>query len=161
VTRWRGLGASAEDRRAGRAKALAARAAEAATLDWAAPPQQAVVACVVLNAEAADLNATPLGQLAADLRGHVRETIGGLAQPQAVAFLDELPVSIPRAELRQAGRIRRCQGPGRTGTARPARSRTASTRRSSAAARTAAGARACRAPGRRSRPGCVPRRPGR
>jgi acetyl-CoA synthetase len=40
VTRWRGLGASAEDRRAGRAKALAAWAAEAATLDWAAPPQQ-------------------------------------------------------------------------------------------------------------------------
>ena len=63
---------------------------------------QAVVACVVLDAEASDLDGMPLGQLAADLRSHVRETIGGLSQPQAVAFLDELPVSIPRAELRQA-----------------------------------------------------------
>jgi acetyl-CoA synthetase len=63
---------------------------------------QAVVACVVLGASVADLDDIPLQRLAADLRGHVRETIGGLAQPQAVAFLDELPDSIPRAGLRQA-----------------------------------------------------------
>jgi acetyl-CoA synthetase len=63
---------------------------------------QAVVACVVLHAELSDLDGTPLRQLAADLRGHVRETIGGLAQPQAVAFLDELPVSLGRRDLRQA-----------------------------------------------------------
>jgi acetyl-CoA synthetase len=63
---------------------------------------QAVVACVVLDASVAHLDDTPLHRLAADLRGHVRETIGGLAQPQAVAFLDELPVSAGRRELRQA-----------------------------------------------------------
>jgi acetyl-CoA synthetase len=63
---------------------------------------QAVVACVMLDASVADLGDTPLQQLAADLRGHVRETIGGLAQPQAVAFLDELPASLARPKLRQA-----------------------------------------------------------
>lgn len=63
---------------------------------------QAVVACVVLDPSIADLGDTPLQQVMTDLRGHVRETIGGLAQPQAVAFLDELPDSIPRSQLRQA-----------------------------------------------------------
>jgi len=63
---------------------------------------QAVVACVVLAAEIGGLDETPLQQLMTDLRGHVRETIGGLAQPQAVAFLDELPASIPPSQLRQA-----------------------------------------------------------
>jgi acetyl-CoA synthetase len=63
---------------------------------------QAVVACVVLDRSMADLGDTPLQQVMADLRGHVRETIGGLAQPQAAAFLDELPASIPRSQLRQA-----------------------------------------------------------
>ncbi len=63
---------------------------------------QAVVACVVLDAAVADLDDRPLQQLTADLRGHVRETIGGLAHPQAVAFLDNLPASVPRPELRRA-----------------------------------------------------------
>jgi acetyl-CoA synthetase len=63
---------------------------------------QAVVACVVLDASVAHLDDTPRQRLAADLRGHVRETIGGLAQPQAVAFLDELPPSAGRRRLRQA-----------------------------------------------------------
>jgi acetyl-CoA synthetase len=65
---------------------------------------QAVVACVVLDAGQAGFDSAdpPLHRIAADLRGHVRETIGGLAQPQAVAFLDELPGRLTRAELRQA-----------------------------------------------------------
>jgi acetyl-CoA synthetase len=65
---------------------------------------QAVVACVVLDHGQAGFDAAdpPLQRIAADLRGHVRETIGGLAQPRAVAFLDELPDSLPRTELRQA-----------------------------------------------------------
>jgi acyl-coenzyme A synthetase/AMP-(fatty) acid ligase len=57
---------------------------------------------VVLGASVAHLDDTPLQRLAADLRGHVRETIGGLAQPQAVAFLDELPETLGRRQLRQA-----------------------------------------------------------
>jgi acetyl-CoA synthetase len=62
------------------------------------------VACVVLDHGQAGFDAAdpPLQRIAADLRGHVRETIGGLAQPRAVAFLDELPDSLPRTELRQA-----------------------------------------------------------
>lgn len=63
---------------------------------------QAVVACVVLGASMANLDEIPLQRLAADLRGHLRETIGGLAQPQAVAFLYELPVSLGRRDLREA-----------------------------------------------------------
>ena len=63
---------------------------------------EAVVACVVLDRQVAGLDDTPLQQLTTDLRGYVRDTIGGLAQPQAVAYLDELPPSIPRAQLRRA-----------------------------------------------------------
>lgn len=59
----------------------------------------AVVACVVLEPSGSDSSAT---QIAADLRAHVRETIGGLGQPQAVVFCEELPESLPRRELRRA-----------------------------------------------------------
>lgn len=63
---------------------------------------QAVAACVVLDTSAAGPGGPPLQQLAADLRVHVRETIGGLAQPQVVAFCDELPTNLSHARLRQA-----------------------------------------------------------
>lgn len=63
---------------------------------------QAVAACVVLETSVMRRGGPALQQLAADLRVHVRETIGGLAQPQVVAFCDELPADLPPAQLRQA-----------------------------------------------------------
>ncbi len=65
---------------------------------------QTVVACVVLDRSVVRVGTKdpPLQRIAADLRGHVRETIGGLAQPQAVAFLDDLPCELRRDELRRA-----------------------------------------------------------
>jgi acetyl-CoA synthetase len=65
---------------------------------------QTVVACVVLKPPIAsvDIKDPPLQRIAADLRGHVRETIGGLALPQAVAFLDDLPGELPRDALRRS-----------------------------------------------------------
>jgi acetyl-CoA synthetase len=65
---------------------------------------QTVVACVVLDRSLArvGIKDPPLQRIAADLRGHVRETIGGLALPQAVAFLDDLPCELRRDELRRA-----------------------------------------------------------
>ncbi|MFW6205516.1 MAG: AMP-binding protein [Actinomycetota bacterium] len=63
---------------------------------------QAVAACVVLDTSAAGSGAPPLQQLAADLRVHVRETIGGLAQPQVVAFCEELPSDLSQVRLRHA-----------------------------------------------------------
>jgi acetyl-CoA synthetase len=63
---------------------------------------QTVVACVVLDPDAVGAEPPPLQRVAADLRSHVRETLGGLALPQAVAFLDEIPGELPRDELRPA-----------------------------------------------------------
>lgn len=60
---------------------------------------QVVVACVVL----ADDAAPPVtGRVARELREHVHDSLGGLARPRAVAFVDELPAGLPRAQLREA-----------------------------------------------------------
>jgi acetyl-CoA synthetase len=65
---------------------------------------QTVVACVVLDRAVPELDTDdpPLPRVTAELRAHVRETIGGLAQPGAVAVLDEIPDNLPRDELRHA-----------------------------------------------------------
>lgn len=47
---------------------------------------RAVVACVVPTGDVA-----PSGEFATELGAHVRETLGGLAQPQSVLFLEALP----------------------------------------------------------------------
>lgn len=58
---------------------------------------RAVVACVVPTAEA-----TPSGEFATELGAHVRETVGGLAQPQSVLFLEELPTGVAPSVARAA-----------------------------------------------------------
>lgn len=58
---------------------------------------RAVVAAVVPVPGAA-----PTDDFAADLRLHVRELLGGLAQPQTVAFIDEFPDELTDAQLVQA-----------------------------------------------------------
>jgi acetyl-CoA synthetase len=57
----------------------------------------ALVACVFLR------ESPPLGdELARALRAHVRERLGGLAQPRTVAFVEELAEDLPRDLLRSA-----------------------------------------------------------
>lgn len=63
---------------------------------------QAVVACVVPSASAPDRGDGVFERLAAELRDHVHDTLGGLAQPRAVAFLEELPTDLERTALRHA-----------------------------------------------------------
>lgn len=58
---------------------------------------RAVVACVVATGDA-----TPSGQFATELGAHVRETLGGLAQPQSVLFLEEMPTNVPPSVARAA-----------------------------------------------------------
>lgn len=58
---------------------------------------QAVVACVVLAAEAA-----PTTRVARELQTHVHDALGGLAQPRAVAFCETLPDDVPSATVRRA-----------------------------------------------------------
>ncbi len=61
---------------------------------------QAVVACVVLQ----DGNA-PGTSVARELRAHVYDTLGGLAQPRTVVFCEALPSDVPRATVRRALRM--------------------------------------------------------
>jgi acetyl-CoA synthetase len=65
---------------------------------------QAVAACVVLDAASLgpDTEPPPSGRIAAELRHHVHETLGGLAQPRSVLFLEKLPRGLPRPLLRDA-----------------------------------------------------------
>ena len=58
---------------------------------------RAVVACVVPTHDA-----TPSDAFATELGAHVRETLGGLAQPQSVLFLDELPDDVDASVARSA-----------------------------------------------------------
>ncbi len=58
---------------------------------------RAVVACVVLP-EGVD----PTEALAIELRAHVHSTLGGLAQPQSVLFVDELPAEVDAHVTRRA-----------------------------------------------------------
>lgn len=58
---------------------------------------RAVVACVVPTGDV-----TPSGEFATELGAHVRETLGGLAQPQSVLFLDTLPTGVAPAVARAA-----------------------------------------------------------
>jgi acetyl-CoA synthetase len=57
----------------------------------------AIVACVVLQ-EGVEPNST----IAAELRTHVHDTLGGLSTPRAFAFCDELPSGVERGVLRHA-----------------------------------------------------------
>ncbi|CAN5871772.1 acetate--CoA ligase [soil metagenome] len=59
---------------------------------------QAVVACVLLAAAPGQ----ELDGVADELREHVHDTLGGLATPATVAFLEALPSELSRDELRQA-----------------------------------------------------------
>ncbi len=58
---------------------------------------QSVVACIVL-----DPAIQPGEKIAADVRAHIHDTLGGLARPRVVAFCDALPGDRPRTELRRA-----------------------------------------------------------
>ncbi len=58
---------------------------------------RAVVACVVLTDDVA-----PSDAFATELGAHVRGTLGGLAQPQSVLFLDELPPEVDASVARSA-----------------------------------------------------------
>ncbi len=58
---------------------------------------RAVVACVVLTDDV-----TPSGAFATELGAHVRATLGGLAQPQSVLFLDGLPPEVDASVARSA-----------------------------------------------------------
>lgn len=65
---------------------------------------QAVVACVVLD----DAGAGPEGpaysleKVARELRNHVQDTLGGLARPRGVVFLDAVPDDLSRDAFRSA-----------------------------------------------------------
>ncbi len=61
---------------------------------------QALAACVVLGPSVSGSAA-----LAHALRAHVRERLGGLAQPRTVAFVEEFPADMPRDLLRYALRV--------------------------------------------------------
>lgn len=75
--------------------------AEAAVLDRPDPRSgQAVLACVVLTAEAPDA-----AEVAGQLRHHVHEMLGGLAAPRTVVVVDSLPHDVPRRVLRRALRM--------------------------------------------------------
>ena len=63
----------------------------------AAKAGQALTACVVL---APSVNGSTA--LAHALRAHVRERLGGLAQPRTIAFVEEFPPDLPRDLLRYA-----------------------------------------------------------
>lgn len=58
---------------------------------------RAVVACVALEP-----GVDPSNAIAAELRSHVHDTLGGLATPRAFAFCEDLPTDVPRAALRGA-----------------------------------------------------------
>lgn len=58
---------------------------------------RAVVACVVLTGDV-----EPSGEFAGELGAHVRETLGGLAQPQSVLFLEALPDDVDLGVTRAA-----------------------------------------------------------
>jgi acetyl-CoA synthetase len=58
---------------------------------------RAVVACVALK-PGVDASSA----IAAELRSHVHDTLGGLATPRAFAFCEDLPADIPRPALRRA-----------------------------------------------------------
>ena len=57
---------------------------------------RAVVACVVLEP-----GIDPSNAIAAELRSHVHDTLGGLATPRAFAFCEALPTEVPRHALRR------------------------------------------------------------
>jgi acetyl-CoA synthetase len=59
--------------------------------------ERILVAGVVLS-----LEAPPSPMLARDVRRHVYESLGGLARPGAVGFLEALPAGVPVEELRRA-----------------------------------------------------------
>ena len=65
---------------------------------------EAVAACVVLQDSVAAEHAStgPLERIAADLRRHVHDTLGGLAQPHTVAFVEAFPAPHRGETLRQA-----------------------------------------------------------
>lgn len=65
---------------------------------------EAVAACVILlDAAVGDRSpARDLEAVAADLRRHVHDTLGGLAQPQTVAFLEAFPPAMDAGVLRGA-----------------------------------------------------------
>ena len=59
-----------------------------------------LLACVAVR------DGTPTSdQLALALRAHVRERLGGLAHPRTIAFLEEFPEDLPRADLRRILRL--------------------------------------------------------
>lgn len=58
---------------------------------------RAVVACVVLERHVQASSA-----IAAELRTHVHDTLGGLATPRAIAFCDDFPAGVTREVLRRA-----------------------------------------------------------
>lgn len=62
---------------------------------------QSVVACVVLEpAPLAEGKARPGEELAAELSGYVHETLGGLARPGAVAFVESFADVDPESRRR-------------------------------------------------------------
>jgi len=74
---------------------------DAAVLDQPdARSGQAVLACVVLTRDAGDA-----GDVGAQLRHHVHETLGGLATPRTVVVVESLPSDVPRRVLRRALRM--------------------------------------------------------
>jgi len=64
---------------------------------------QAVIACVLLDDAAGTGDSTPaLQKVAGELRSHVQDTLGGLARPRGVVFLDAFPGDLSRESLRSA-----------------------------------------------------------
>ncbi|HET9770850.1 MAG TPA: AMP-binding protein [Acidimicrobiia bacterium] len=63
---------------------------------------QALCACVVLDAEA---KGEAGDDLARELRSYVHDTLGGLARPRTVAFVDAFPADLPPDRRRRALRL--------------------------------------------------------
>ena len=74
---------------------LVEQAVAVQTLD--AEGSRFVLGCVVVTDEA-----SPEPKLADDLRRHVHESLGGLARPGGIAFVESFPVEATNAELRHA-----------------------------------------------------------
>jgi acetyl-CoA synthetase len=66
---------------------------------------ETVIACVVLSDEVPGISDDALADIARQLRDHVRETLGGLSQPRAVAFLDGLPEDIAPTQVRRGLKV--------------------------------------------------------
>ena len=61
-----------------------------------------MAAYVVLEGDDGDQPPSSLPTIARELRGHVGDTLGGLARPRSVGFLDQLPDDEPRELIRSA-----------------------------------------------------------